>query len=223
MKTKYLIAFIFFVISFCSVRADIVYEVNSSDVDYSANTNSYYFGNTFSTGSQASTLKTISLYLSKSGTISGNLYLKIYATTGPSGPENTYVPMGAALGSSSIAVSLIGAGSDVVFNYSGVNLAANTRYAFQADFNSVLFGPTGSITYYTNSDGYRDQNYFRTPDDPADTGYTTGLEGVQGVVTVDVASVPEPGTLILTGTALAAGAIGAYIKRRRKAKADLTE
>jgi hypothetical protein len=204
------------VISFCSVRAGIFYQVNSSDVDYSVNTNSYYFGNTFSTGSQASTLKTISLYLSKSGTISGNLLLKIYATTGTS--EN-YVPSGAtALGSSSIDVSLIGAGSDVVFNYSGVNLAADTRYAFQADFNSVNFGPpAGSISYYTDSDGYGDQNYFRTPD------YFTGTEAVRGVVTVDVASVPEPGTLILTGTALVAGAIGAYIKRRRKTKADLTE
>ncbi len=203
-------------ISFCSVRAGIFYQVNSSDVDYSVNTNSYYFGNTFSTGSQASTLKTISLYLSKSGTISGNLLLKIYATTGTS--EN-YVPSGAtALGSSSIDVSLIGAGSDVVFNYSGVNLAADTRYAFQADFNSVNFGPpAGSISYYTDSDGYGDQNYFRTPD------YFTGTEAVRGVVTVDVASVPEPGTLILTGTALVAGAIGAYIKRRRKTKADLTE
>jgi hypothetical protein len=215
MKTKYLIAFIFFVISFCSVRADIVYQVNSSDADYNVNTNSYYFGNTFSTGSQASTLKNISLYLSKSGTFSGALYLKIYATTGTS--EN-YVPSGAALGSSAIEVSAISAlGSNVVFNYSGVNLDANTRYAFQADFRSILFGPTGSISYYTDSDGYGDQNYFRTP------ANTTGLEAVRGVVTVDVASVPEPGTLILTGTALAAGAIGAYIKRRRKAKADLTE
>jgi len=216
MKTKYLIGFIFFVISFCSVRADIVYQVNSSDADYNVNTNSYYFGNTFSTGSQASTLKTISLYLSKSGTFSGALYLKIYATTGTS--EN-YVPSGAALGSSAIEVSAISAlGSNVVFNYSGVNLAADTRYAFQADFNSVNFGsPDGLITYYTNVDGYESENYFRTPN------YTTGLEAVRGVVTVDVASVPEPGTLILTGTALAAGAIGAYIKRRRKAKADLTE
>ena len=217
MKTKYLIAFILFVISFCSVRADIVYEVYSHDSDYNVNANAYYFGNTFSTGSQASTLKTISLYLSKSGTISGNLLLKIYATTGTS--EN-YVPSGAtALGSSSIDVSAISElGSNVVFNYSGVNLAADTRYAFQADFNSVNFGPpAGSISYYTDSDGYGDQNYFRTPD------YFTGTEAVRGVVTVDVASVPEPGTLILTGTALAAGAIGAYIKRRRKAKADLTE
>jgi hypothetical protein len=35
------------------------------------------------------------------------------------------------------------------------------------------------------------------------------------------AAVPEPGTMILTGTALAAGAVGAYIKRRRKAKAEV--
>jgi len=34
-------------------------------------------------------------------------------------------------------------------------------------------------------------------------------------------AVPEPGTMILTGTALAAGAVGAYFKRRRKAKAEV--
>jgi hypothetical protein len=34
------------------------------------------------------------------------------------------------------------------------------------------------------------------------------------------ATVPEPGTLILTGTALVAGAVGAYIKRRRNNRAQ---
>lgn len=34
----------------------------------------------------------------------------------------------------------------------------------------------------------------------------------------DTTSVPEPGTLILTGSALAAGAVGAYFKRRRKTR-----
>ncbi len=37
----------------------------------------------------------------------------------------------------------------------------------------------------------------------------------------DPASVPEPGTLILTGTALTAGAIAAFIKRRRRAKSGV--
>jgi hypothetical protein len=39
----------------------------------------------------------------------------------------------------------------------------------------------------------------------------------------DPASVPEPGTMILTGTALTVGAIGAYIKRRRKIKTKVAE
>lgn len=34
----------------------------------------------------------------------------------------------------------------------------------------------------------------------------------------DTTSVPEPGTMILTGSALAAGAISTYFKRRRKDK-----
>ena len=35
------------------------------------------------------------------------------------------------------------------------------------------------------------------------------------------ASVPEPATLILTGSALAAGAVGAYFKRRRKVSTEV--
>ncbi|MCY2943550.1 MAG: PEP-CTERM sorting domain-containing protein [Planctomycetota bacterium] len=35
------------------------------------------------------------------------------------------------------------------------------------------------------------------------------------------ASVPEPATLILTGSALAAGAVGAYFKRRRKVSTEI--
>jgi LPXTG-motif cell wall-anchored protein len=39
---------------------------------------------------------------------------------------------------------------------------------------------------------------------------------------VDVTAVPEPTTFILGGGALAAGAIGAYFKRRRKANQETT-
>ena len=37
----------------------------------------------------------------------------------------------------------------------------------------------------------------------------------------DSTSVPEPATIILTGSALAAGAIGAYFKRRRKPQTEI--
>jgi len=45
--------------------------------------------------------------------------------------------------------------------------------------------------------------------------------GAGDVAVTLYAAVPEPGTMILTGTALAAGAVGAYFKRRRKAKAEV--
>ena len=37
----------------------------------------------------------------------------------------------------------------------------------------------------------------------------------------DSTSVPEPATIILTGSALAVGAIGAYFKRRRKPQTEI--
>jgi hypothetical protein len=57
-------------------------------------------------------------------------------------------------------------------------------------------------------------NYWASP-----TAGATGSVAVQ--IYYDTTSVPEPGTMILTGTALAAGAVGAYFKRRRKAKAEV--
>jgi hypothetical protein len=58
------------------------------------------------------------------------------------------------------------------------------------------------------------------------SNYLSGpVAGSVGAVAInlyyDTTSVPEPGTMILTGTALAAGAVGAYFKRRRKAKVEV--
>ena len=64
---------------------------------------------------------------------------------------------------------------------------------------------TGNITSGTITTGFNET-----------TASDTALFGVNLAVTV-----PEPATMILTGSALAAGAIGAYFKRRRKPQTEI--
>ena len=90
------------------------------------------------------------------------------------------------------------------------NLSANARYAFFTDFSDVT--NVGALHFYVNNSSYSDQNYISD---------NLGFPNQSVVGTVEVAAVPEPGTLILTGSVLAVGAIGAYIKRRRKNRAQL--
>ena len=52
-------------------------------------------------------------------------------------------------------------------------------------------------------------------------GSTTVVSGVNLFHASLVVAVPEPATMILTGSALAAGAIGAYFKRRRKPQTEI--
>ncbi len=54
-----------------------------------------------------------------------------------------------------------------------------------------------------------------------DSEYGTGDGANYFTFSVNATAVPEPSTMILTGTALAAGAVGSYFKRRRKAKAEV--
>jgi len=64
-------------------------------------------------------------------------------------------------------------------------------------------------TSYTVEPGVAD--YWWQPSISAFSGDAAAVQ-----IYYDTTSVSEPGTLILTGSALAVGAIGAYIKRRRK-------
>ena len=168
------------------------------------------FGNTFTTGSSSSTLKSISLYLSRVSA-TGNANLNIYATT-----ETSSTPV---LITSSLALATINsssitdspAGALYQFNFTGSNaisLAATTRYAF------ALTTTSGNLSG-------------RTTDTPIPGEYGVWLDGTNtwdffsasGQVEVETTAVPEPGTLILTGSALLAGAIGVYFTRRHKDQA----
>ena len=211
-----------------SIRADIVVYSNTvSDTNYI--NGGVNFGNTFSNTASASNIKSVSLYFANNGVLdegiakfaTGTMNLGIYATTLNSG---LYVKNGAALVTASLNMSIApdsGSPAFYTFDFTGSpildrNLSADARYAFFTDFSGVV--DPGALHFYVNNSSYSDQNninqnYINTSN--------TGVSGQSVVGTVEVAAVPEPGTLILTGSVLAVGGIGAYIKRRRKNRAQL--
>jgi hypothetical protein len=95
-------------------------------------------------------------------------------------------------------------------------LNAGTTYLLQIQ-GSSLGGTLATSTLYGTQTGSVFQNIYNSNASPFE--YIGGTD--QPFFSMDVTAVPEPGTMILTGTALAAGAVGAYFKRRRKAKAEV--
>ena len=213
-----------------SIRADIVVYSNTVSDTYYIN-GGVNFGNTFSNTASASNIKSVSLYFMNNGVqddtgftywATGTMKLGIYATTINS-VSGLYDLSGPALVTASLNMSIAPHSGDpadsnlpafYTFDFTNSlgdrNLSAGARYAFFTDFSDVT--DVGALHFYVNSSSYPGQNYIID---------NIGLANQSVVGTVEVAAVPEPGTLILTGSVLAVGAIGAYIKRRRKNRAQL--
>lgn len=89
----------------------------------------------------------------------------------------------------------------------GTSSMAPAIYTFEIrDFNvgAALFTTSNATMTTVNSSGFVGEGY----------------DGSTFQFQFETTAVPEPGTLILTGSALAAGAVGAYFKRRRKARTE---
>jgi len=210
-----------------SLRADIVYSNLTGTNALSLGDNT---GNTFTTGSSASTIKSISLYLFQTSeyydewgytrTASGLMRIDLYRATNNAPPTlNTWdvSTTGILQSSDRINVDRISIyGGMVTFNFSdGIALDANTRYSFHTGFQ-------GASNY--------DLVYAYSKNGTTSGGSTIGTQNliigsnaynqsIYGTVEVETTAVPEPGTLILTGSALLAGAIGVYFTRRHKDQA----
>lgn len=233
---KLILSAIFLVLIFLcpSIRADIVYSNTVSDGVYI--NGGVNFGNTFSNTASASNIKSVSLYFINNGVqndvgftfwATGTMKLGIYATTFNS-DSGLYDLSGPALVTSELNMSSLNMVRDpdtgdltnstipafYTFDFTNSlgdrNLSANARYAFFTDFSDVL--DVGALHFYVNNSSYFGQNYISD---------NIGFPDQSVVGTVEVAAVPEPGTLILTGSVLAVGGIGAYIKRRRKNRAQV--
>lgn len=207
-----------------SLRADIVSVYNAPhDTGYYDGflNNSGYFGNSFSTGSiVASKISSISVYLGKSGSLTGTLNVGIYYVSGSG--TGFDVPTGSSLATASIDASTIGVDGLYTFNFTGANaidLYNEDTYAFKVDLSGVNFsaptaGPPNVLYAYKTETGPAGSNRFSSYAPNGTAGYS------QGLVLVDVAAVPEPGTLILFGVTMAIGGVATAIRKRRKRKVD---
>jgi hypothetical protein len=197
-----------------SLRAEVIYATNVGRAEINGNNN---LGNTFiNTTGSAKVIQTISLYLANQGNqASGTMRLGIYATEQTSDSIPMYNKTGSALATASINVSsLPNSPNDgaTIFNFSsfGLSIANNTRYAFYTDNSDII-----EASYLIMQ--FADGNYMR-PENAIYNGVGQDW-AMNGTVEVETTAVPEPGSLILTGSALLAGAIGVYFTRRHRDQA----
>ena len=109
----------------------------------------------------------------------------------------------ATVGSGFSTFDFVGAG----FN---TTLAASTSYTLYV--RNLITGTYSTTTGSSLTSGTSPLNFTGTAFDSGSGNYANFELS---------ASVPEPATLILTGSALAAGAVGAFFKRRRKVSTEV--
>ncbi len=155
-----------------------------------------------------------------------SLLFIIFSTTGNSGNKLTSISFSSlnlAINSTALTAYLYEdsdqkATSVLTFTGSGnqLNFGDIANYSLQSGKNYELSIRTNVATSIS---GYQTTNGLVTNSIP-DWISTASQDNGSAAFTV-YAAVPEPGTMVLTGSALVAGAIGAYIKRRRKSKSQV--
>lgn len=216
-----------FLLGICpQVRSEIVYGqvgifAGGNNGEIRSN---YTWGQSFTNANYVSRINSIALYLNRNSA-SGTLSLSIYAAQSytDSGNRTGYISTEPALSTSnSIDVSTIessGLGLTIFTGFSSYDLTAGNRYVYQINSSNVTGAVMINAGVPTNSLNAGQNRYLST-----NGGSSYDITGDYNTLTgyVDVTAVPEPTTFILSGGALAAGAIGAYFKRRRKANQETT-
>ena len=111
------------------------------------------------------------------------------------------------------------------FNYDQTDVGGERIINWSSDYNGFLNASTTYTVKISNQANFYQigSNSYNIESTITDY-WRNALKGSDTSVAIklyyDPATVPEPGTLILTGSALVAGAVGAYIKRRRNNRAQ---
>ena len=159
----------------------------------------------------------------------GSLFIKL-TTTGSGAFQLTSLQLSSANNNSGIGYQLTLATGGAINAISGSNLSAtaglitfNNSNTFGAgDYwlaitgLSVAYGKGVSSTLTASPSDLGVSNALLV----AAQGETSGTSGDIFKADLQI-TVPEPATLILTGSALAAGAVGAFFKRRRKVSTEV--
>ena len=213
MRYFSLLAFLF-VTSAC--HADLVYNnALSSGTATISNNNSR--GQTFTTGSSAAQMVSVTVYLKNTGGAEGTVKIDIKNITGTPGTNAVPVSGSGSVDATSATINAGDISNTSVTAYtfnnftgSNVTLAADTSYGFTVNMSGIT---KGSLTLYYGSP-ITEQNSYSV----SNSTFTADI-GMDLAGQVDVTAVPEPGTFVLSGFALAAGAICVWIKRRRHGEA----
>ncbi len=195
MRTKLALMFAVLV-GVGSARADVGITPTASIVaNAAASTQNFSFT---TTGFSGSKISGIGLYNLGIGSLSG---VVITLTGGIVSQAGTFSVAGSSAGTENVITW------DNVFS-----LASSTTYSITIDSTSDFRSIGTASSSYSVSGGISD--YWANPVNNATTDVGIKLY-------YDPASVPEPATMILTGSALAAGAVGAFFKRRRKVSTEV--
>jgi len=139
---KKLLFIFLFLISFSGISQTLIDSYSESNKDYACQ---MYSGNYVANGqsftnTNACTLGSAKFYMTRNGTITGNIYATIYAHTGTYGTSSK--PTGSVLATSdAVAISTIPTGSIwglITFTFSGANqisLTSNTYYVLVVAFS----------------------------------------------------------------------------------------
>ena len=190
-------------VGFGNVRAGVV-GISPATTDAAAGSQGFTFKTTGLTGSK---ITGIGLYGFSTQAASGSA-LTINLTNGTTADDKA--------GTFNVAATAIGAENTITWTGGSFSLTAEKTYTVSIAYASsgltnANFRQMGTGTY-TVASGVSD--YWTEP--------VKGANDAMGVyLYYDPASVPEPATMILTGSALAAGAIGVYFKRRRKPQTEI--
>ncbi len=169
----------------------------------------YTAGQTFTTGSTAGALVSVTLYLMNPSSNTGTINVQIRTLKSSGG---LYIPNPTTLSTSgNINVSTISGSSVQAVTFSGFSgsLSANTRYGLVVGLDGLAANDTLNVYYGSSVSG---QNSYKGPDG---TYAASSADDLAGTVYDASAAVPEPGTFILFSLAIAAAGTFAYLKRRK--------
>ncbi len=187
-------------------RGDVVvYDQNATNTTYILNQTSETYGQAFTNTAGNVAVKSITFFLTQaSGTVSGNLSVDVYLSTGGSA---SYTPQGGVVVSSVSQAFAVGQNT---FNFtSGTALNANATYVAVLNLSGISNIATNNIGVQTNTLSGSLNGAFTL-----DSGANWTAEAYQ--IKGSVVMVPEPGTLLLGGIAAACGGGGAWWRRRRR-------
>jgi|GEM_PF-2383543 len=228
--TQYLGAILAGFFSLAMLRADVTLYDSGSGVSASGTAIGWYSGSqtpstlyskaqSFTNNQGPATLTSINVWLKKGSTsLGGSFNLSLFAATGTVGSSATPV-LGAPMFSTTIDTTTLSLGdtaTQVTFDLMGLNWSvASGSYFFAFDARAMTGGPS-SENYFTlmySNPEFNGQNLAYSTDALNSwTAFAVGASHPTAAATV-LASVPEPGTLLLLALSQGLFAVGWLVWR----------